>query len=567
MSDEKTNNNQSTAPDTSPGVVGTGQTDPANPASPGYQGPTPGQSLQGADPSKSSQGGAIATLTRFLTGSGLGPQERYDMLAKELNTLGLTIQPKGPGSGGVPLVPNPQIKPDPAVTSPPHMAQTGIPGPVSGASSQIQGGLYKAPAGFASGGIQTQSKSRLSYNGKLPMVGTDRFDAKDEKALRDFSKNLNRHLPLESILDRFVDFLSSPNPDGKVKHFTTAEIKQKLGCLLPESALVSYDALVRDPGADLNAMFYTLGTRYGAYKKIDRIRENIELIIDDMSTPVMNVLESLESQYNSIVDIPISKVQEEAIYMAMRFLKRRLGAGFAQSVKIAKLSYNVQSLRDLILLISEEFAAIIKEGEDKDVQTKAEKLRFHQILASADDLTNTVSGLKSHMDNFLNAVPLTHHCNAIGTGITNNIPQPYANQQPQQQHQFTRPNNQQQTPIYQPLANQQQQQRQQFRNNNANNNFSRPQPPANLQYKNQPCSVPAHVAHTNGECQHQKATECNYAPNHANHSAADCRRTRDHTFGLTKNGGARFQPNTQTQQQPQQPRGANFQGQGQGKKN
>ena len=383
MNTEKTAANVTAAPDPTLSVTGTSNTGPSSPANVDSQAMAQGLNTPSAPPQKSAPGGPIASISKFLTGPGLGSQERLDLLSKELDGLGLAILPKNAGSANPSPSPVTGMKPDPVQSSQAGGIPTGAPRS-SLAPAQPQGGIYAqappAPGAFAAGGAQPQGMARLNYKGRLPVIGTDRFTGRDEKSLRDFCKNINRHLPLESILDRFVDFLSSPDADGKVKHFTEAEIKQKLGCLLPESALVTYDALVRDTAVDLNAMWYTLCTRYGSYKKIDRIRENIEAIINDMSTPVMEILESLESQYNSVEDLPISKVQEEALYMAMRFLKRRLGAGFAQSVKMARLSYNVQSLRDLILLLAEEFAAIIKEGEEKDLQTRVEKAKFHQEI-------------------------------------------------------------------------------------------------------------------------------------------------------------------------------------------
>ena len=490
----------------------------------------------------------MSALAKILSGPSLSEEEALARLATDMDKLGLEIRPKSTMMPAPPL-PKQEVKHQPGASTvtPPQIP---APPPPPGANSPVQG---TQPPPQPSG-VFTQSRVKLSYSGTLPKVGSDKFELKDEKNLRDFAKNLNKHLPLESLLQRYVDFLSSPQ-DGKIKYYTVPEIKAKMSIFIPESALMVYDALVRDPNADLNSVFYTLSSKFGSYKKVDIVREQIENILNDTTTPVLDILGQMEVWYNSIIDMPISHVQEEAVYNAMKFLRKRLGAAFAQNVKLAKLAYDVRTLRDLILMISEEFASIIDEGADKELLSKIERNRFHSILTKAGEVEDLHASVKSIVEGFQDSQlnpphPQLMHASAppIPLRATNNYNNNGAN------HYNAAPRFQQHQP-HQP----QQYQQQHYPNTSPMNNF-RPRPPATEQYKNQNCSVPGHSNHSNQDCRYQQTIPCNYSPNHNTHNASECQRRFDHAFGLTKTSGSRFRNNPppqqfqQQQQQQQQPR-------------
>ena len=458
----------------------------------------------------------------------MSDSEAVAQLAMDMDRLGLTFAPQ------------PTFKPDPQLAS--ALPSTPAPTKSPGVKSPVQGGLYgpvntsPAAGGSAQSGFQNQNSTRLKYSGKLPTVGTDVFDLKDMKALRDFSKNLNKRLPLESLLERYVDFLASPSETSGVKYYTSQEIKKHLGGLIPEEALIVYDALVRDPNVDLNCVFYTLASKFGAYKKVDSIREQVEMIMNDTTTPVLEVLGQLEILYNSIQGVPISSVQEEAMYSAMKFLKKRLGAGFAQQVKISRIAYEVKTIRDLILMVTEEFSSIIEEGADKDLLNKIEKSRFHSILSKANEVDELHQNIKSMVECMQSQTPPPPQFFHAMNGATPQRPANYPNNTANNYNNNNAyPTARQQPPRYpkEPA-----------------NNF-RPGPPPETMYKNKPCGVAGHTNHTNNNCRYQQQIPCNYSANHRNHNASDCRRIYDHVFGLTRSTGSKPDNNNQQQQQPQ----------------
>ena len=338
-------------------------------------------------------GGLLGAISKLLAGPTLNDSEALAQLSMDMDRLGLSLTPKGPYKT------DQQTAPPPAPPPPP-------PGPPLSMFDPAKTGLYGSNpipyplGGRTQGGLPTIAQAKLKYSGKLPKIGRDTFDSKETKALRDFSKNLNKRLPLESLLERYVDFLGTPNENNKVKHYTAHEIKKHLGVLIPEEALIVYDALVRDPQVDLNTVFYTLSSKFGSYKKADTIREKIESIMNDVTTPVLEVLGQFEILYNSVQGVPISSLQEEAMYSAMKYLKKRLGAGFAQQVKMSRIAYDVSTIRDLILMVTEEFSSVIEEGADKDLINKIKDNRLHSILSKASEVDEIHQNMKAMMDNF-----------------------------------------------------------------------------------------------------------------------------------------------------------------------